>query len=385
MVEAIPGEAPVLFREVETASGHLLGFAQLNAPKSLNALSLDMVRLLDPQLRRWAEDPRVACVILYGSGEKAFCAGGDIRSLHSSILKHGATPLNPHALAFFTEEYGLDYRIHTYAKPVLVWASGICMGGGIGLLAGASHRVVTETTRLAMPEISIGFFPDVGGSWFLRKMPGRMGLFVALTGISFNGRDAKVAGLADYFASSADRDALFERLAATRWRDATGANRQILSDELAMLEPPAEALLPASNLLQRAETIERLCAGDSLGDIVQRIQNVPGNDDWLQRGARTLQAGSPTAVALTWELQRRARKLSLADVFCLELIVALQCCAHPDFPEGVRALLVDKDNKPRWQPDSLEKVTAEWLDGHFVTPSWPQGVHPLLSDSGAAL
>jgi enoyl-CoA hydratase/carnithine racemase len=367
----------VLFKEVATQGGLRLGFAQLNAEKSLNALSIDMFRLLDPQLRRWAEDPQIACVILRGAGEKAFCAGGDIRSLYHAVKEYSGPMPNPDALAVFSEEYRIDYLIHRYPKPLLVWGSGIVLGGGLGLMAGASHRVVTETSRIGMPEITIGFFPDVGASWFLQRTPGRAGVFLALTGAQVNGHDALVSGLADHFVRSIDRDALFARLPSVPWSADARANSQLLSALLEEFSSAATGTLPASNLQQHGEAIETFCRGESVKEIVSRITSYDGDDDWLKRAVATLKAGSPTSAALGWELQRRAKTLDLADTFRLELIVAMQCCAHPDFSEGVRALLIDKDKTPRWQPRTLAEVTPEWIDEHFVEPVWPGSRHPL--------
>jgi enoyl-CoA hydratase/carnithine racemase len=369
-------DAPVLFREVEAGGGKRVGFAQLNAEKALNALSLAMIRLLDPQLQAWANDPQIACVALYGAGEKAFCAGGDVRSLHRAIAAHGAIAPNPDCLAFFSEEYTLDYRIHTYPKPVLVWGGGIVMGGGLGLMAGASHRVVTETSRVAMPEITIGLFPDVGGSYFLHRLPGRLGLFLALSGASLNGHDLLVAELADHFVRSGDRDALFDSLAALEWSDDATANRERLSILLADLSGRAALLRPASNLQQHAAEIAALCAGDTLEAVHAAITGYAGDDAWLKRAAATLAAGSPTTMALIWELRRRAQGKTLAEVFRMELTVALQCCAHPDFPEGVRALLIDKDGKPKWTPPTLAGISADWIDEHFHA-SWPDPLAAL--------
>ncbi|MDM4771846.1 enoyl-CoA hydratase/isomerase family protein [Solimonas sp. SE-A11] len=368
MADATTQDAPVLFREVKAANGKRIGFAQLNVEKSLNALSLPMIRLLDPQLQRWSSDPGIACVVLHGAGEKAFCAGGDVRSLYRAILDHQGPPPNLANLAFFDEEYSLDYRIHRYPKPLMVWGSGIVMGGGLGLMAGASHRVVTETSRVAMPEITIGLFPDVGGSWFLRRMPGRMGLFLALTGASINGHDLLVAGLGDHFVRSADRDSLFQQLAAVDWSDDADANRAVLSAVLATLAEPARELLPASPLQQHAQAIEALTAGATLAEVHVAITGYAGDDPWLKRAAATLAAGSPTTAALVWALRERAAALSLSEVFRLELVVALQCCAHPDFAEGVRALLIDKDNVPKWTPPTLAEVTPEWVEEHFRAP-----------------
>lgn len=370
-------DAVVLFTEVATSDGHAIGFAQLNAPKSLNALSLEMIRLLDDRLQRWERDPEIACVVLHATGDKAFCAGGDVRSLYRAIAEQGASATNPVALSFFSEEYRLDYRIHTYTKPVIAWASGIVMGGGLGLLAGASHRVVTETSRIAMPEITIGLFPDVGGSYFLRRMPGRMGLFVALTGASLNAHDAIVARLGDHFVLSSHFEELGERLRSARWQSAGIHNRATVSEILSTLAVSSTTSLPVSNLQRHAATIDELCAGTDLGAIVDRIVRGGAEDEWLQRAAKSLATGSPSTMALIWELRKRAESLSLADVFRLELIVAMQCCAHPDFSEGVRALLIDKDGKPRWTPERLDAVTPAWLAEHFAEPRWPQGQHPL--------
>ena len=369
--------AAVLFQEIVTQGGRRLGFAQLNREKALNALSLDVFRLLDPQLRRWAADPAIACVVLHGAGEKAFCAGGDIRSVYHAIKEYSGPMPNPAAVALFSEEYRLDYFIHRYPKPLLVWGSGIVLGGGLGLMVGASHRVVTETSRVGMPEITIGFFPDVGASYFLSRMRGRTGLFLALTGAQINGHDAIVGGLADYLVRSSDREGLFASLTSARWSADASANRDVLSALLQELSRDAADVLPASNLERHDELIESFCRGESVDEIVARITRYDGDDVWLERAAATLAAGSPTSAALSWELQSRAKTLDLADAFRLELIATMHCCARPDFPEGVRALLIDKDNRPQWQPRTLGEVTQEWIDGHFVEPVWPSSKHPL--------
>jgi len=377
MLDVVTPEPQVLFEERTTASGHVVGFARLNAPKSLNALSLTMIRLLDEQLRRWDEDPNVACVVLHGTGDKAFCAGGDVRSLHRAIKDEGPSPTNAMALAFFSEEYRLDYRIHRYSKPVIAWASGIVMGGGLGLLAGASHRVVTETSRIAMPEITIGLFPDVGGSWFLRRMPGKMGLFVALTGVSLNASDAKTARLADHFLLCSQFQTMCDRLREASWQSSATHNRATVSQILTTLAIACVASMPESNLQRHATLIDSMCGGSDLGQIVARIAGYDGTDQWLQRAAKTLAGGSPTTMALIWALRNRAESLSLADVFRLELTVAMQCCAHPDFAEGVRALLIDKDGRPSWTPQRLDEVSSAWLAEHFREPQWPHAHHPL--------
>lgn len=367
----------VLIREVAATNGKRIGFAQLNASSSLNSLTLPMIRILDAALRRWASDREIVCVVLHGVGEKAFCAGGDVRSLHKAISEYpGALPNLPN-LEFFSEEYRLDHRIHTYAKPILVWGSGIVMGGGLGLMAGASHRVVTETSRVAMPEITIGLFPDVGGSWFLSRMPRGIGRFLALTGASINAHDLKVAGLADHFVRSADREAIFERLSTIGFTGHEKADHETLATMLQAFSQAANEALPASNLQRHAALIEALTASESLPTVYASLTGYSGDDAWLRKAAQSLASGSPTTAGLVWELLQRAKNMKLGEVFRLELIVALQCCAHPDFAEGVRALLIDKDNKPRWTPATFAELSDEWIAAHFVEPRWPDATHPL--------
>ena len=210
--------APVLFEELTAANGRRIGIATLASEKTLHAISLEMVSLLTPQLQRWQADPGVAMVLLQAQGEKAFCAGGDLQQLYRSMCEHHASPeredirANRYAAEFFEQEYRLDYLIHSFAKPILCWGHGIVMGGGIGLMAGCSHRVVTERSRLAMPEITIGLYPDVGGSWFLARMPGKTGVFLALTGANLNANDALFAGLADYRVAQSAKQSVIDAL-----------------------------------------------------------------------------------------------------------------------------------------------------------------------------
>ena len=367
---------PVLFRIAEAANGRRIGIATLNSERTLHAIGLPIIRLLDARLRDWAADPTIACVVLIGAGDKAFSAGGDVKTLARAV-REPATADFPHpaALAFFTEEYRLDHRIHRYPKPLLCWGGGIVMGGGMGLFVGASHRVVTETTRAAMPEISIGLFPDVGGSWFLQKLPGKAGLFAALTGAALNGADLLAAGLADVGLRQADRDAVLASLGTIDWTGDAAADRAALTAELAVHAEAAAGVLPPSQLATRAATIEALCAGASLAEVVAAITGYAGDDAWLAKAAAALKAGSPTTAALVWAVQQRAAGLSLAEVFRMELCLALHCCANADFPEGVRALLIDKDHAPRWSPATLAAIDPAAVAKYFEAPAWP--VHPL--------
>ena len=367
-------DAPVIFSTIPTASGHLFGRATLNAPGSLNALSLETIALLTSQMNTWADDAQVAGVMLDAVGDKAFCAGGDVVALHRSIRETERGQVPQQAATFFEREYRLDHRIHTCPKPVLCWGHGIVMGGGIGLMVGASHRVVTARTKLAMPEITIGLYPDVGGSWFLGRAPGRSGLFLALTGAALNASDACFAGLADFQLRHEDQRAVLEAVAAQRW-----SGKQV--DDAARLSHLLQARThgverPVSPLRDSIDRIADVIGHDRLEDIAPRLLALANDDHpWLANAAAAFAKGAPTSARLAIEMQRRAQHLSLADVFRLEYQASVGCCMHGDFAEGVRALLIDKDKSPRWQPATLAEVddalVATLLAPHFT------GAHPL--------
>lgn len=370
-------QAPVLFEEREADNGRRIGIATLNAPKSLNGLSLEMTRLLDAQLRSWQDDACIACVVLQGAGEKAFCAGGDLHGLYRSMREFrdsGATDVgaNRYAAAFFAEEYRLDYRIHTYAKPILCWGHGIVMGGGIGLMSGASHRVVTERSKLAFPEIGIGLFPDVGGSWLMRRVPRGAGLFLALTGAPLNAGDAIYAGLADACVDSQRHADVLDGLRMLDWSGDAALDHAQLSQ---FLDGIAHSPEPGP-LQAHADLIARIVARPVLEDVVAAIEAIDDEDAWLQAARATLRAGAPGSARLAWALQHNATTDDLADTFRIEYVVALHAAAHGDFAEGIRALLIDKDRQPRWNPATLAEADEHWAARFFEAP-WPAAKHPL--------
>lgn len=371
----------VILREFATACGRRFGHATLNVPTKLNALSLPMIDRLAPQLDAWAADADIVGVLLDGTGERAFCAGGDVTALYHAIRAMPAGEAPPEALAFFEREYRLDYRIHTYPKPIVCFGQGVVMGGGIGLLAGASHRVLTPSTRMAMPEVSIGLYPDVGGSWFLRRMPGRSGLFLAFTGASLNAADARFAGLADFVVADQARDQLPQMIAATHWaapnggRDCGhGGNHARLGALLDQLSTACE--LPPSPLRTHFDRIECLIGHDDLPAICRRILALADDaDSWLAAAGRSFAQGAPSSAHLSWALWWKTRHMSLAEVFRTEFLVSVAGCCHGDFAEGVRALLIDKDRKPRWTHARIEDVDAALIEDHF-RPRFA-GSHPL--------
>ncbi|WP_246125416.1 enoyl-CoA hydratase/isomerase family protein [Exilibacterium tricleocarpae] len=365
----------VTFNELPAGNNYKIGIATLNAEKSLNALSLAMIDLLQARLSAWERDADIACVFLQGAGDKAFCAGGDVVALYAASAAYGEALDSDYALQFFSREYRLDYHIHTYTKPILAWGQGIVMGGGMGLLSGASHRVVTETTRMAMPEVTIGLYPDVGGTWFLNHAPGQTGLFLGLTGASFNAADAKFVGLGDRFLPHACKDQVLAGLADIDWRGEAQTDRESVTALLRDMEAAHLAGQPDGQLEPHLDWINATCAEHEVPALVSRITAYEGDDTWLAKAARGLAAGCPITPHLVAQQLRRGSGLSLADVFRMEFIMSVNCAARGHFREGVRALLIDKDRAPRWRPDRVEAVSAQEVAAFFQAP-W-DGPHPL--------
>ena len=359
----------ILFEKMPAATGSI-GRVTLNVEATLNSLSLEMVDLLQGQLDIWAEDESIAALWIEGAGEKAFCAGGDIHALHASST---GTPGGPceYAETFFTHEYRMNHTLHTYPKPIVCWGHGIVMGGGLGIMAGCSHRVVTETTRIAMPEITIALFPDVGGSWFLNRMPGKAGEFLALTGISINSADAIYTGIADHFVASEHKQAVVEALLAATWSADAGANHD---EAHRVLRPFAEQSIsaqPAGQVEPHADTISALCDGDSVHDIIDNIISQDTDDRWLAKARDGLAHGSKLAAHWIYHQLQLTRNASLKDVFQSEIVLVTNIVRHPEFGEGVRALLIDKDRNPAWSYPSSREVPDEVVEQFFSAP-WPR-------------
>lgn len=367
---------PVRVETCPTADGHKLGVLTLDSPASLNALSLPMIQILQEALTAWEQDSSIVCVLLQGTGEKAFCAGGDIRSFYYRKQKASESELFGYARDFFEQEYRLDHHIHRYTKPLICVADGICMGGGIGLFAGAAFRIVTERSLFAMPEVTIGLYPDVGASWFLSRMPGRLGLWLGLTGARFNGADAIGLGLADHAMASPERAELLPRLAALDWSscaDECQDPREQLDRLFRGLHREVTARLPAPVILPHQVRIDGLLAGRSLEGVLARLFEASFEDAeaGLAQAREICQSGSPISRAILWRQYWQARRQSLAEVFADELALSVNCVLRGDFVEGVRALLIDKDKSPRWQ---TPQPGSGWLDDFY---RWPQGNNPL--------
>ncbi|WP_238702513.1 enoyl-CoA hydratase/isomerase family protein [Microbacterium caowuchunii] len=336
-----------------------VGRLTLHRPRALNALDVGMVRTLHATLDTWEHDSEVGIVLLDGAGERGLCAGGDVRALREQIVGGDGAA----AERFFREEYALNARIAEYPKPIVVFADGITMGGGIGLAGHAGFRVVTERSALAMPETRIGFTPDVGGSWLLSRAPGRLGEYLGLTGATMTGADAIVAGFADHLLP-VERLAQFRDALETR-ADPTGpAELVLLFDET-----------PETSPLERARGwIDEAFAADTVGEIVERLRTRPEPD--AAATADLLGTLSPTALTVTLAAVRRARTLpDLRAVLEQEYgLVSWFIQTQPDLPEGIRAQVVDKDRTPAWSPDSLDRLPADLaqqaLSFRPSTPLW---------------
>tara|TARA_B100001059_G_scaffold87873_1_gene86104 strand:- start:43934 stop:45079 length:1146 start_codon:yes stop_codon:yes gene_type:complete len=365
----------VLYQELTADNGKKIAVATLNSEKSLNALSLPMVESLLPKLQAWKNDPAIAMVLLQGAGDKAFCAGGDIRDLYQA-MKESPDYYHPYVEEFFTKEYTLDYLIHTFDKPLLVWGNGIVMGGGLGLMAGASHRVVTATSRIAMPEMAIGLYPDVGASWFLNRMPPGCGIFLGLTGASINAADAKFIHLADHFIEHESKAALVDKLMTVKWGETIALNHQKLSDVLRSAEEQCRTKMPLSQIRPHQSAITALNDISSLPQVISAINAIEGDDKWLIKAKQSLAYGSPITAHIVFKLLQLGQSKILADSFRLELGISVQCGQLGEFQEGVRALLIDKDLKPDWKYKQVDEVPADVIELLFSSP-WQDNEHPL--------
>jgi enoyl-CoA hydratase len=320
----------------------------LNRPKALNALTLDMSVAMTALLRAWAADPGVGAVLLDGAGERGLCAGGDIRALYDAAKSGDTLPQH-----FWATEYYLDVLIARYPKPFIAVMDGLVMGGGVGLSAHAAHRVVTERSAVAMPEVGIGFFPDVGASYWLARAPGHAGIYMALTGDRMNAADAMYCGLADVHIASTKLAELPEALAACRTAEDVRARLGAL------------ASTPAAGKMDAARSWIEACFGaNDVEGIVSRL--AAATDDAAQAALASLQKMSPTSLKVTLRNVHDAGGFKrLEESFQQDYRIALACIAGHDFIEGIRAQIVDKDRNPRWRPETLAGVTADIVDRHF--------------------
>jgi enoyl-CoA hydratase/carnithine racemase len=362
--------SPLLLFEHRMDAGHVVAEARLNSESTLNALSLPMIDILMPALERWQQDDAVVAVLLTGAGARAFSAGGDIQALYRAMVKNhqAGTVVDDYPFRFFEHEYRLDYRLHTYPKPLISIGQGVVMGGGLGVFSGARWRIVTETSRIAMPEVSIGLFPDAGATWLMHDMPRHLATFLAMTGAHMNATDALGAGVATHAVAQSERHAVLDRLRQVAWQGRAGDDAALVQRCLDGLARPE---LPAG---QMDDVPESLGPDGTLLEVVERVRSLTGKSGWIDKGIATMNRGCPTSVGIVVSQLQRLPGLDLGDCFRLEMVVATHCANNPDFAEGVRALIIDKDNRPRWRYPTLETLPDAYVAAHFEPP-WQQ--HPL--------
>ena len=344
------------------------GTITLDRPKALNSLSLEMVRRLTDVLLAWRDDARVDAVVITSSSEKALCAGGDIRFFHEA---GHATPTGGSALLedFFTEEYALNHLIHFYPKPYISIMDGVVMGGGMGIAQGGPStglRIVTDRTKMAMPEVNIGLFPDVGGSHFLSHAPGQLGNYLGLTGLTIGASDALYVGLADVYVPGAQLGALTALIDATPGAQLPDAIRSFASGFAGEVGP--------SELQAQRAAIDAHFAAASVAAIMESLSR--DENPFAQQALKAMRQRSPLMMCVTREMLVRGVALDVADCLRMERNLVRRNFEHGEVLEGVRALVIDKDNAPKWNPASLEEVTPEMV-ARFFEPVWPDHAHPL--------
>lgn len=353
---------------VQTRVANGIGIITLDRPKALNSLSLEMVRALTETLLAWRDDAGVDAVVIGSTSEKALCAGGDIRFFHQA---GHATPVGGSALLedFFTEEYALNHLIHFYPKPYIALMDGVVMGGGMGIAQGGPEcglRIVTERTKMAMPEVNIGLFPDVGGSHFLSHAPGALGMYLGLTGLTIGAADALYVGLADVFVPSAELPALHALIGKTPGAQLPAAIRSFAS---AFAQQAGASELQAQRAL-----VDRHFGAASVEAVMASLEG--DADPFAQKALAAMRQRSPLMMCVTREMLVRGATMDVADCLRMERSLVRRNFEHGEVLEGVRALVIDKDNAPKWNPPTLDAVTAEMV-ARFFEPVWPAHAHPL--------
>lgn len=345
-----------------------LALITLNRPKALNSLSLSMIRAITAQLLAWRDDAAVHAVLIHSSSEKAFCAGGDIRFFYEVGTQ---TPQGDSALLedFFTEEYALNHLIHYYPKPYIALLNGIVMGGGMGVAQAGPDcrlRIVTDTTKMAMPEVNIGLFPDVGGSYFLAQTPGQIGNYLGLSGAVINAADAIYSGLADLYLPAALTGDLLSGLLQTPGSEAVNFIKQFCAN--------ANGALTESKLASQRTLIDECYSATSLTAILHKLAEYPS--EFAQETYRLMLSRSPLMMAVTLEQLRRSKTLSVAECLRMERDMVRHSFKHGEVLEGIRALVIDKDNQPKWAIADVADISEEHVAAFFA-PVWPTYAHPL--------
>lgn len=358
---------PVLFAE-ERVGKFFLGVIELNRPQSLNALNTLSYDLIESRLAKWESNESIAAIIIHSRSDRAFCAGGDVKNLVIATKEHGISA----AKDFFTREYFIDHLMHVYRKPIIVFADGTTMGAGIGLMNGASHRVVTERTIMSMPEQAIGFFPDVGATQFLYHLPHRFGLFMGLCGARIKGEDAINVGLADFYMESKSKRKIHADLLRLPWVGRANEDHELATHYLAraLKRPPRRS--PDSDLFSIYQKelapffieINKFDQNSYLRVFEQFLEHTP-QSEFIAENKKRFLSGSPTSKQVFFEAFDRHKNLKISEVFCVEWEMAISFSKENEFYEGVRAVLIDKDQNPKWNP--ADETNVKNIERFFLS------------------
>jgi len=344
-----------------------IGWITLTRTQKLNALSHEMIQLLYDQLKEWKHEDDIFLLVMTGAGEKAFSAGGDVNHLYQRQYDN----IEKHAYEFFYTEYCMNMLMHMYPKPIVTYMNGIVMGGGVGVAVAGSHRIVNEKVKWAMPEMNIGLYPDVGGSYFLNQAPGYLGRYLALTSKAIKPLDVLYIDAADYYIKSDKWHSLSQRFETFNW----DAERVEIQLESLILEH--ESIVDAKSELELIhEDIDHHFKHDTVEEIINSLTEEPSLE-WSQKIKETLLEKSPTSLKVTLEQLKRGENLSIKECLVMELDMSMTFMRNHDFFEGVRSVLVDKDRNPKWSPNTLDSVTMEDVDNYFTYP-WTESKNPLM-------
>ncbi|MDO6682596.1 enoyl-CoA hydratase/isomerase family protein [Oceanobacter sp. 5_MG-2023] len=366
----------VTFKTLSARGGFKIGLVSLTRAKSMNALTREMIQAIGRRLARWQQSKRIVAVVIQGEG-RCFCSGGDIRQLYDGIADGDETGLKQ-ADQFFELEYKTNIQLHRFTKPLIAWGHGYVMGGGLGLFLTANHRIGTTSMQLAWPEVRIGLFPDVLGSWYLSRIEPALGYWMGLTGMPINSTDALSQRLIDYQMADGDLEPLIGQLRRLDWTERTPDNQLLVRHLLGNWSTPAAADKPESDWLRTGATITEMMVPVIQQGLVALPAADADQDAWVQRGLHQHHAGCPATARLLVAQLALGRHMSLVEAARLELVMAWQACRHPDLVAGIRALLIDRGALPQWQHATPASVPDQWVKALMTSP-WKRDEHPFAN------
>lgn len=364
----MPECSPVTFDTITARGGYRIGLLTLSRPDRHNALDLDMVKAIGRQMQRWERSKRVVAVVMRGQGERAFCAGGDLRKLYDSMTAGDDTRYQ-YADQFFTAEYQNNLNLHRFTKPLIAWGNGLVMGGGLGLYLCAAYRIGTPTLQMAWPEARIGLFPDVLASWYLPRLPAPLGWWLGATGASLGLADAKMARLVNYQLPHESWNSVVEDLRRLPWGDNRALNHYQVRQCLRTAEQDSPVMANEAVWPRASSVVELLRSG---GGGLQVRHPDADVQRWLEEGVSHWQSASPMSLAVLERQLAIGWRQSWLEASQMELALAMNVCRQPDFREGIRAMLIDRDHQPAWQHACVAEVGEPLLRELFAAP-WPAG------------